>query len=212
MNIILSLMVILTTTFLNLHAKNFEEKTTLTDKKILKMYHKGEKIFHKACKKNTDIKNYKKLNQCQPLSNKQKQSLFIYLSTEKKNHDTIKITKDDKCPICGMFVYKYKKWAAQIYYEDTHYTFDGVKDMMKYYFMHIDNISKILVTDYYSQDVINAYKAYFVVGSDVYGPMGDELIPFKNKSEAEVFSADHKALKILKFSDIKKKEVYKLDE
>ncbi len=212
MNIILSLMVILTTTFINLDAKNFEEKTTLTDKKLLKMYYTGEKIFHKACQKNTNIQNYKKSNQCKSLNDKQKQSLFSYLSTEKKNNDTIEITKDDKCPICGMFVYKYKKWAAQIYYGDTHYTFDGVKDMMKYYFLNTDNISKILVTDYYSQDVINAHKAYFVVGSDVYGPMGDELIPFKSRSEAEVFSIDHKALKILKFSEINKKEIYKLDE
>ena len=205
-------MVILTTTFINLDAKNFEEKTTLTDKKLLKMYYTGEKIFHKACQKNTNIQNYKKSNQCKSLNDKQKQSLFSYLSTEKKNNDTIEITKDDKCPICGMFVYKYKKWAAQIYYGDTHYTFDGVKDMMKYYFLNTDNISKILVTDYYSQDVINAHKAYFVVGSDVYGPMGDELIPFKSRSEAEVFSIDHKALKILKFSEINKKEIYKLDE
>ena len=34
-----------------------------------------------------------------------------------------------------MFVYKYPRWVAQIHIDNkTHLSFDGVKDMMKYYF------------------------------------------------------------------------------
>ena len=91
-----------------------------------------------------------------------------------------------------MFTYKYPKWAAQIFYKhgdhEHHYSFDGVKDMMKFYFDPMEwgkyemakkeSISKILVTDYYSQKAIDAKVSYFVIGSDVYGPMGNELIPF----------------------------------
>ena len=30
-------------------------------------------------------------------------------------------------------------------------------------------------------------KAFYVIGSNVYGPMGEELIPFKNEDEAKKF-------------------------
>jgi nitrous oxide reductase accessory protein NosL len=219
MNIVVSIMVILITTFTNLNA---------TDKKTQKMHQMGEKIFNKVCKKTIDIKNYTQINQlksaiqndklCKPLKKKQLQALSLYLwdikrfGDLKKNDALIKVTKNEKCPVCGMFVHKYPKWVAQIFYKDSRYSFDGVKDTMKYYFKHDKNISKILVTDYYSQKTIDAQHAYFVIGSDVYGPMGDELIPFKNKSEAKIFNADHKGIKVMKFDEIKEKEVNKLDE
>lgn len=200
----------------------------VTKKKTKKMYPMGKKIFEKVCDKNIDLKNYKQINQlkaaikneklCKSLKEQQLQALSLYLFEVKRfdktkdSSDIIKVKQNEKCPVCGMFVYKYPKWAAQIFYKDIHYSFDGVKDMMKYYFTQKDGISKILVTDYYSQKAIDATKAFFVVGSDVYGPMGDELIPFADESEAKTFSMDHKGFKVLKFDEIKEREVYKLDE
>ncbi|MBW6488729.1 nitrous oxide reductase accessory protein NosL [Sulfurimonas sp.] len=197
-------------------------------KKTKQVYPMGEKIFDKRCKKEIDINAYLQINElkaaikeknfCGELKEGELQSLSLYLwevkrfGDLKKIGDVITISKDEKCPICGMFVYKYPKWAAQIFYQDTHFSFDGVKDMMKYYFEHKEGISKMLVTDYYSQKAIDARNAYYVIGSDVYGPMGDELIPFINESEAKTFYMDHKARKIVKFEDIEEKEVYKLDE
>lgn len=197
-------------------------------KKTKQVYPMGEKIFEKKCKKEIDINAYLQINElkadiryknlCGELKESELQALSLYLwevkrfSDAKKSLDVIHVTKDEKCPICGMFVYKYPKWAAQIFYKDAHFSFDGVKDMIKYYFEHKEGIAKILVSDYYSQKAVDAKKAYFVIGSDVYGPMGDELIPFISESEAKTFSMDHKGIKILKFEDIKAKEVYKLDE
>lgn len=197
-------------------------------KKNKQVYPMGEKIFEKKCNKNIDINSYLQINElkadirdknlCAELKESELQALSLYLWEVKKygdlknTGDTINVSRDEKCPICGMFVYKYPKWAAQIFYKDSHFSFDGVKDMMKYYFEHKDNISKMLVSDYYSQKAIDAQEAYYVIGSDVYGPMGDELIPFKSQNEAKTFSMDHKGLKILRFKDIKAKEVHKLDE
>lgn len=197
-------------------------------KKEKKMYPMGKKIYERSCNKEIRLKEYKQINQlkaavkndnlCKEMKEQQLQALSLYLwevkrvTEEKASGDKIKITKDEKCPICGMFVYKYPKWAAQIFYKNAHYSFDGVKDMMKYYYKHRDGILKILVTDYYSQKTIDALTAYYVVGSDVYGPMGDELIPFGSRSEANTFSMDHKGFKLLRFEDITEKEVYKLDE
>jgi nitrous oxide reductase accessory protein NosL len=94
--------------------------------------------------------------------------------------------------------------------------------MMKFYFDPMEwgnykdfkkkNITKMLVTDYYSQKAIDARDAYFVIGSDIYGPMGNELIPFESEADAKSFYMDHRGTKVLKFDEIVQKEVYKLDE
>lgn len=193
-----------------------------------KIYPMGKKIFEKMCNKDIDETNYIEINElkadiknsklCKPMDEQKLQALSLYLWEVKRLGDLkgiegkIEVTEDEKCPICGMFVYKYPKWAAQIYYDNKHYSFDGVKDLMKYYFLYSAGISKILVTDYYSQKAIEARDSFFVIGSDVYGPMGDELIPFAKLSDAKTFSLDHKGKKILKFDEIDEKVIKKLDE
>lgn len=117
----------------------------------------------------------------------------------------------DKCPVCGMFVDKYPDFLAQIAFKDgTYVYFDGVKDMFKYYFdmskfqpdKNISDIDSIYVTDYYDLVPIDGFKAYYVTGSDVYGPMGRELIPHQTEVDARTFLADHKGEALLKFEEI----------
>ena len=94
--------------------------------------------------------------------------------------------------------------------------------MMKFYFQPLKwgkyetsvkkNIQKILVTDYYSQRGIDGKKAYYVLGSDVFGPMGHELIPFESLREAKTFKSDHRGKRILRFEEITLDEVEALDE
>lgn len=225
------LLFLLISTFLTFN--NLTAQTEFSElAKQKKIYPMGEKIYQKLCNQNIDFEKYSNIdeltnsikneNLCKPMKENHFQAVVLYLwdvqriSTARKLPEHIKVTKDEKCPVCGMFVYKYPRWAAQIFYKDTkdehHYSFDGVKDLMKYYFDNKENISKILVSDYYSQKVIEAQQAYFVIGSDTYGPMGDELIPFESESEAKTFYMDHRASKIVKFQDITKEDVYKLDE
>ena len=126
----------------------------------------------------------------------------------------------DKCPVCGMFVAKYPDFLAEITFNDgSRALFDGTKDMFKYYFdmtkyEHSKNpsdIKSIRVTDYYSLSVTDGYRAFYVLGSDVYGPMGRELIPFEKEDEALEFMKDHKAKAILKFGQITKEMIQKMD-
>ena len=132
----------------------------------------------------------------------------------------LKPSKKDKCPVCGMFVYKYPDWVGQIIFKDGSTSFfDGAKDLFKYYFnlqkynpeKTTKDIAAIYVTEYYDMKIIDAKTAFFVVGSDVYGPMGRELIPFVSKSDAEAFKKDHKGQRILRFEDITPGIVKKLD-
>jgi copper chaperone NosL len=126
----------------------------------------------------------------------------------------------DKCPVCGMFVAKYPDFIARIVFQDGSYAFfDGVKDMMKYYFdlatynpaKKAADIASLAVTDYYSLKSTDGKQAYYVVGSDVYGPMGRELIPFKEEKAAKEFLKDHNGKNIIQFQDIKPELIKSLD-
>ena len=127
----------------------------------------------------------------------------------------------DKCPVCGMFVAKYPDFVARIIFKDGSYAFfDGVKDMMKYYFepakynagKQPSEVASVVVTDYYNLTLIDGLTAYYVIGSDVYGPMGKELIPFKGEAEAREFMKDHVGKAILSFKDIKPETLVELDK
>lgn len=129
-------------------------------------------------------------------------------------------SKQDKCPVCGMFVYKYPDWVAQVVYKDGSADFfDGTKDLFKYYFnvrkynpkRSQADIAVLYVSEYYDMKLIKAEDAFFVIGSDVYGPMGRELIPLTSRAAAETFKADHKGKTIFEFKDVTEKTIEKLD-
>ncbi|MFW2365538.1 MAG: nitrous oxide reductase accessory protein NosL [Desulforhopalus sp.] len=115
-----------------------------------------------------------------------------------------------RCPVCGMFVARYQQWLTQMVMADGKTeAFDGVKDMMAYYFSPDQfggptdvTASRIFVKDYYSQTWIDGRKAFYVIGSDVYGPMGHELIPFNTRDAAENFLKDHHGRQIFPFFEI----------
>ena len=117
----------------------------------------------------------------------------------------------DKCPVCGMFVSKYPDWTATVAFQDGSLAwFDGAKDLFKFLadpgrFMpgrKATDVRVVTVNDYYGLKPIDAKEAFFVVGSDVLGPMGKELVPFGKKTEAEEFLRDHRGKKILRFGEV----------
>jgi len=113
-----------------------------------------------------------------------------------------KPTEKDKCPVCGMFVYKYPDWVSAVVPKagKTLY-FDGAKDMFRF-LRENSSPATAWVTEYYGLKMIEAAKAFYVLGSDVYGPMGHELVPFATKEEAGEFMADHKGRRILTFHEV----------
>jgi len=113
----------------------------------------------------------------------------------------IEVPKDAKCPVCGMFVAKYPQWVAMIEGEKRFY-FDGVKDMMKYFFSQKISAEKLFVSDYYKLSKLPAQKAFYVLGANVYGPMGAELIPFATHEDALNFARDHTGQKVISFDEI----------
>jgi copper chaperone NosL len=123
----------------------------------------------------------------------------------------VNVKKDDKCPVCGMFVAKYTHWLAEVVFKDgTYAVFDGPKDMFKYYLnlqkyassKKSADITGIYVTEYYSTKLLDARKLFFVIGSNVYGPMGDEFVPLSSEADAREFMRDHKGTQLLKFQEV----------
>lgn len=117
----------------------------------------------------------------------------------------------DTCPVCGMFVALYPDWVATVLYKDGHaHHFDGPKDLFKY----LSNLPKyapghartdiaaIGVTEYYGVTKIDARAAWYVIGSDVLGPMGHELVPLMTQAEAEDFLKDHQGKRIVRFDEV----------
>jgi len=200
--------------------------------KIAKLVKKGEQIAHTLCTKKELLalesealvpkKIAEKLQEaksCGGLSKRNYKALSYFLVSHQKesNISKINVPNDAKCPVCGMFVYKYPKWSAVITINKKKHYFDGIKDMMKYYIFNVDfpydrtKIESITVSDYYTLEAIDAKDVFYVVGSDVLGPMGNELIAFKDKKSANNFMSDHSGKKILEFKDIDAKIVMGLD-
>lgn len=126
----------------------------------------------------------------------------------------------DKCPVCGMFVAKYPDWVMAVQFRDgSHVFFDGAKDMFKYLFdmkrydplRKAADIKTIMVKDYYRLDWLDARRAWYVLGSDVYGPMGRELIPLALEDDAREFLRDHRGKRILRFNDVTREVIRNLD-
>ncbi|AHE99409.1 nitrous oxide reductase accessory protein NosL [Thioalkalivibrio paradoxus] len=117
----------------------------------------------------------------------------------------------DTCPVCGMLVARYPAWIATVLYEDGHSDhFDGAKDLFKYLFdlpryapgRSGQEISAIGVTEYYGLTRIDAHSAWYVIGSDVLGPMGHELVPLATADDASEFLEDHEGTRILRFDEV----------
>ena len=126
----------------------------------------------------------------------------------------------DVCPVCGMFVAKYPEWVATVVFRDGKAEhFDGAKDLFKYLFdlakyapgRSREDIAAIAVTEYYGLARIDAREAWFVIGSDVLGPMGHELVPLASAADAEDFLADHSGTQILRFDDVTPQLLPQLD-
>ena len=65
--------------------------------------------------------------------------------------------------------------------------------------------------NYYELAPVDGLKAWYVAGSDVYGPMGRELIGFQKEEDAREFMADHAGKVLYKFQDVTREVVEGLD-
>ena len=195
------------------------------------VYAHGKEFYEANCEK-TDPKSFKAISELKahlkqvcdskeaskaPEYDKHLQAAALYLwdapanlgasnqtskpKQEIKKPERIVVPKGTRCAVCGMLV-KNSPWATLIKADGKDYYFDGVKDMAQFYFAD-GKMKDAYVSDYYTLEKLDAKYAFYVHGSNVYGPMGDEFIPFKDEAKANSFMKDHAGKGVIKFDEIK---------
>jgi len=137
-------------------------------------------------------------------------SIMLLFSGTLHSEPVDPVDSSERCAVCGMMVAKYNSWITQIHAAGQKpVLFDGVKDMMAYYFNPSAysgagdmSSAEIWVKDYYTLEWLDGREAIYVAGSDVMGPMGEEFIPFVSQDAAMNFMKDHKGQQILAFTEI----------
>lgn len=126
----------------------------------------------------------------------------------------------DLCPVCGMLVSKYPNWVATVVWRDGRVEhLDGAKDMFKYLQnlrkyapgRNLQEINHLVVTEYYNLDRIDARRAFYVMGSDIMGPMGHELVPFVSRADAQDFLKEHRGRRVLGYEEVTPEIIVRVD-
>jgi len=113
-----------------------------------------------------------------------------------------------------MKVYKYPKWVSKVeLVNGKKLFFCSPKSMMEFYHRpgkwsdigvkSEDDFKDILVTDFKTLEPIDAKGAFFVYGSKVISPAGDDLVPFATYKDAKEFTSKYNGRRILNFKDLK---------
>ncbi len=121
--------------------------------------------------------------------------------------------KDTTCLVRHFKVYENPKWVSKIELQNgKKIYFSSPKSMFEFYFRpgkwfdvgvkSEDDFKDILVTDFETLTPVKAKGAFYVYGSNVTGPAGDDLVAFNSYAAAEKFSKEHNGNRILGFRDV----------
>lgn len=110
----------------------------------------------------------------------------------------VAVTKEMRCPVCGMYPARYPKWMAQVVFTDRESkAFDSPADlfrflhnMARYERKHVAaDIAVIYLTDYAKGGWLEAKRTWLVLGSSARGPMNNADLPaFDSQAAAEQFA------------------------
>lgn len=124
---------------------------------------------------------------------------------------SVEPTRDHACAVCGMIVVDFPGAKAQIHFRKGKYSmFCSTLDMFLFYLQpdRPADIVALYVNDMGKADRehpkghwTDAAKAFYVQGGDVMGPMGEALVPFGERKDAEQYREKHGG-RIIAFSDV----------
>ncbi len=116
-------------------------------------------------------------------------------------------------PVYQLKVDKYPKFQTEMVLKNGRkIRFCCVKSMLGFYFSpyrfpeygvkESGEIDKMFVKDYLDGSRIDAKKAWYVFGSRLVGPHGDDLIPLSSKTRAELFVKRYGGTRIMEFGKL----------
>jgi nitrous oxide reductase accessory protein NosL len=147
------------------------------------------------------------------LAGLERENPFISAMRMKKGKIVEPKDRIDECAVCRMYPARYGKHRAQIrtpagqtvHFCSTQCLFKYLQDPRRAKSAGAAS-GMIWVTDYASGQWISAKTAYYVVGADMWGPMGYEAFAFDTRSNAEAFVGAHGG-RLLPFSQIRIEEI-----
>lgn len=139
--------------------------------------------------------------------------------------DGARLDLSQNCPVCGMVVggkdgqgvtvtFKdgrvvgFGGVAAAVFRDGHVVGFEGARCLFIYnsvpqkYGIDPADISRQFVTDFTTKKMLELPKAFLVLGSNVKGPMGYDLIPFAGKEEAAGFAKENEGKWIVQLHEV----------
>ena len=107
-----------------------------------------------------------------------------------------------RCALCGMRVTRgaaFSSGARTAAGADV--VFDSVKCMFRWLGQHTD-AQDPWVTEHLSRTPRPARDTFFVLGTELQGPMGADLVPVDTRAHAEQILAGHHGTRILAFAEV----------
>ena len=131
-------------------------------------------------------------------------------------HKAVAMESADECHLCGMLITRFDGPKGEIFRKETGdqvFKFCSTRDMFSYYLdpENKRNVAQMLVHDMskmpWGSDSINdkyfidAKTAWYVIGSEKTGAMGETLASFSQQSDAQAFAKEFGG-KVISFADI----------
>ncbi|SHO81509.1 nosL-related protein [hydrothermal vent metagenome] len=110
-------------------------------------------------------------------------------------------------------IYKEPKWASKIeLINGKKIFFSSPKSMFEFYYRpgkwfdigvkSEEDFKDIIVTDYITMKPINAREAFYIYGTNVISPAGDDLVAIDGEYNAKEFSLKHNGKRVLRFNEV----------
>ena len=110
--------------------------------------------------------------------------------------------QEARCKNCGMKIGPASQWRAELAAADgTTTAFDTPRCALQSWRSGKTTAKSLRVQDYYDRQLRDAGELRFVIGGDVVGPMGPDLVPV-DPARASKFIQDHAADRALKLEEI----------
>lgn len=127
-------------------------------------------------------------------------ALLACTSEEKKQYSQTPAPTDE-CGNCGMFVEPFPQWNVRVATQPQIWFCSPRCMFVKQ--QESQQPDSIFVNDYYDNQRINGRTAYYVIGSDIIGSMGHDLVPFATAAAAADFLKEHRGRRIVQFAEVK---------
>jgi len=131
-------------------------------------------------------------------------------------HKAVAMESADECHLCGMLITRFDGPKGEVFRKETGgqvFKFCSTRDMFSYYLdpENKRNVAQMMVHDmskmpWGSEGIddkyfIDAKTAWYVIGSEKTGAMGDTLASFSKQSDAQAFAKEFGG-KTISFTDI----------